>query len=242
MISATNTRATSDSSQLQQIIDALNIFVGVGNVCEIRALGVDGRKGRTDAGYFDDFEMAARAVLSIHNANGVYFVMNAANPALLARAANRIKQYAELTTSDKDIIRRRWLLVDCDPVRPSGISASDEELNAALARANDVIDWMMTQGYPEPILAKSGNGAHVQFPVDLPNDEDSTQLVKSILQAVDAKFTDASVVIDTGVYNAARICRLYGTVARKGDSIKSRPHRMSELLYVPSHLKGEKQQ
>ena len=239
MITANRVPATSDSRQVEQIIEALNIFVGVGNVCEIRALGVDGRKGRTDAGYFDNFEMAARAVLSIRDAKGIYFCMNAVNPALLARAANRIQQYAELTTSDKDIIRRRWLLVDCDPVRPSGISSSDNELNAALARANDVIDWMVTQGFNEPILAKSGNGAHVQFPVDLPNDDESTTLVKSILQAVDAKFTDASVGIDTGVYNAARICRLYGTIARKGDSIPSRPHRLSELLYVPGYLKGE---
>ena len=98
---------------------------------------------------------------------------------------------------------------------------------------------MLTQGFSEPILARSGNGTHVQFPLDLPNDDDPTKLVKPILQAVDAKFTDASVTIDTGVFNAARICRLYGTVARKGDSIPSRPHRLSELLYVPSHLKGE---
>ena len=239
MISATSTGATSDSKQVEQIIDTLNIFVGKGNVCEIRALNVEGRKSRTDAGYFDDFEMAARAVLSIRNASGVYFVLNPVNPALLARAANRIKQYAELTTSDKDIIRRRWLLIDCAPVRPSGISSSDEELDAALTRANDVTDWMLTQGFSEPILARSGNGAHVQFPIDLPNDEDSTTLVKSILHSVDAKFTDALVSIDTSVYNAARICRLYGTVARKGDSIPSRPHRRSELLYVPSYLKED---
>lgn len=230
--------ATPTQIQVKQITEALNIFVGEGNVCEIRALGVDGRKNRTDAGYFDDFEMAALAVLSIPNAKGVYFVLNAVNPALLARAANRIKHYAELTTSDKDIIRRRWLLIDCDPVRPSGISASDAEMQAALARANGVIDWLMTLGHYEPILAMSGNGAHVQVPIDLPNNDDSTALVKSILEAADAMFTDDAVSIDTTVHNAARICRLYGTPARKGDHLPGRPHRMSQLRYVPDYLQG----
>lgn len=230
--------STSTPTPAEQITKALNIFVGAGNVAEIRALGVEGRKNRTDAGYFDDFEMAAHAVLSIRDAKGIYFVLNAVNPALLARAANRIKQYAELTTSDRDIIRRRWLLIDCDPVRPSGISASEDEMGAALARANDVTDWVMAKGWPEPIVAKSGNGAHVHVPIDLSNDDDATEMVKSILEATDEQFTDESVEIDRTVFNAARICRLYGTVARKGDSIPDRPHRLSELLFVPDYLKG----
>lgn len=225
-------------TQAEQIIEALNIFVGPGNVAEIRALGVHGRKGRTDAGYFDDFEMAAHAVLSIQDAKGIYFVLNAVNPDLLARAANRIKQFAQLTTSDRDIIRRRWLLIDCDPVRPSGISSSDTELDAALARANEVTDWMMTKGFNEPILARSGNGAHVHVPIDMPNDDDATETVKSILEATAERFSDESVEIDTTVFNAARICRLYGTTACKGDSIPSRPHRLSELLHVPDYLNG----
>jgi len=45
-------------------------------------------------------------------------------PDLLARASNRVKAFAETTTSDSDILERRWMLVDCDPVRPAGISSS----------------------------------------------------------------------------------------------------------------------
>lgn len=229
----------SEVTPFDQIVETLNIFVGKGNVCEIRALGVDGRSNRTDSGYFDDFEAAASAAIQLTTAGGVYFCLNAINPALLARSYNRMTQWAKLTTSDKDIIERRWLLVDCDPVRPSGISSSQDELNAALDRAKDVSEWMKAKGFSEPILAKSGNGAHVHFPIDLLNTTDSTALVKSILEAADSQFTDEAVSIDTSVHNAARICRLYGTTARKGDSIPSRPHRQSELLLVPEYLKGD---
>ena len=46
----------------------------------------------TIAGYFDDPEALAKAVASyIASANGIYITANEFNPALLARAANRLK-------------------------------------------------------------------------------------------------------------------------------------------------------
>ena len=227
----------SEIPSFDQIVETLNIFVGKGNVCEIRALGVDGRSNRTDSGYFDDFEAAASAAIQLTTAGGVYFCLNTLDPALLARAYNRMEPWARLTTSDKDIRRRRWILIDCDPVRPTGISSSDDELDTAIDRAREVSDWMAAKGFQIPILAKSGNGAHLHFPTDLPNDSASTTLVKTILEAVASQFTDNAVSIDTAVHSAARICRLYGTTARKGDSTPDRPHRQSELLSIPAYLK-----
>ncbi|MEZ4522925.1 MAG: hypothetical protein R3A46_15000 [Thermomicrobiales bacterium] len=49
---------------------------------------------------------------------------------------------------DKDIAARRWLLVDLDPVRPSGISASNEEHQAALVRARMVREALAKVGWP----------------------------------------------------------------------------------------------
>ncbi len=43
---------------------------------------------------------------------GIYVTLNAVNPALLARRANRVKMRltrSDSTTSDADILRRRWL-------------------------------------------------------------------------------------------------------------------------------------
>ena len=221
------------------IIKTLSTFHGPDSTIEVRILGVEGRKTRTDAGYFNSAELAADAVknhASQLRSKGIYFCLNPALPSLLARAQNRIQQYAETTTKDNEILLRRWFYLDCDPVKPAEISATNLEHEAAIQRANDVTEWLMQQGFPEPILADSGNGSHLHFPINLPNDSDTTALIKAVLQKVAHRFTDNVVMIDESVSNPARICRLYGTWARKGDDTEDRPNRQSRLIYVPDYL------
>ena len=62
---------------------------------------------------------------------------------------------------------------------------------------------------------------------------DDGGLVQHVLQALDARFSTERVKIDTSVYNAARICKVYGTLARKGDNRPDRPHRRAKILEVP---------
>ena len=222
----------------QMIRFTLSLFCGRATT-EIRCLGVDGRKNRTDSGYFDDVWEASKVVqqyVADNRTKGVYFVINEVPSELLARAANRFEEFATTTTSDAAITSRRWLLVDCDPVRPSGISSTDQQVRQAIERAADVAEWMRSQGLCEPILAMSGNGAHLHFPINLPNDADSLAIVSGVLRTLKEKFSDDAVSIDTTVSNAARICRLYGTYARKGDSTADRPHRMARILNVPDYL------
>jgi len=68
---------------------------------------------------------------------------------------------------------------------------------------------------------------------DLPNDDSNTNLIKSCLEALAMRFNDDAVSIDPGVFNAARIWKLSGTLARKGDNTANRPHRIARLLEVP---------
>ena len=91
-------------------------------------------------------------------------------------------------------------------------------------------------GFPEPIKADSGNGAHLLYRIDLPNDESATALVKSCLATLDALFSDERVSVDTANFNAARIWKLYGTVSRKGDNTPERPHRRSRIISAPDLL------
>ena len=142
------------------------------------------------------------------------------------------------TTSDADILRRRWLPIDIDPLRPSGVSSTDEEHGLALAKADEVARWIAGLGFPEPVRADSGNGAHLLYRIDLPNDEAATALVKSCLATLDALFSDDRVNVDTANFNAARIWKLYGTVSRKGDNTPDRPHRRSRILSAPDELKS----
>jgi hypothetical protein len=93
--------------------------------------------------------------------------------------------------------------------------------------------YLRDQGWAEPVAGDSGNGYHLLYPVDLPNDAESLGLVRGVLEALSFRFSDGAVSVDTTTCNAARIWKLYGTTARKGDSTEDRPHRPSRLLNVP---------
>ncbi len=144
-----------------------------------------------------------------------------------------MKEYAEHTTSDNDIIKRLNLPIDFDPVRPAGISSSNAEKQAALQRAWLCRAWLAAQGWPEPAFADSGNGAHLIYTIDLPNDAESTALVKDCLLALSTLFCDDRVKVDASTSNASRIFKLYGTLACKGDSTADRPHRRAAILAAP---------
>ncbi|MDQ2934073.1 MAG: DUF3631 domain-containing protein [Chloroflexota bacterium] len=205
-----------------------------GDVREVRIPKYDGVK--TAAGWFDDPDLLAGAVDGWDGKANVYITLNPVNPALLARASNRIQKPARATTSDRDTARRRWLLVDLDPERPAGISSTEQEREAAHHKAQEVYLYLLEQDWPTPISGMSGNGYQLLYPIDLPNDDDSRQLVEGVLAHLNAKFSDAAVKIDTAVGNAARISCLFGTMKVKGDDGPERPHRRSQLLAGPAEL------
>ena len=218
--------------------DAVARLAGPGQVIEVRAL----TDQYTHSGYFNDPAALFRAVEPLDadsSVHGIYVTLNEVNPALLSRRANRIKMRLgkkDSTTSDADILHRRWLPIDIDPLRPSGVSSTDEEHELARAKADEIARWIAGLGFPDPVRADSGNGAHLLYRIDLPNDEAGTALVKSCLVTLDALFSDERVNVDTANFNAARIWKLYGTVSRKGDSTPDRPHRRSRILSAPDDL------
>jgi hypothetical protein len=123
----------------------------------------------------------------------------------------------EPTTGDTDIARRRWFLVDVDPVRPSGISSTEAGHAAALALASVIRDTLVAEGWPMPIVGDSGIGAaRCCTTIDLPADDKG--LVERCLKALAFRFDDDRLSVDEKVYNPARIWKLYGTWAAKGDS------------------------
>jgi hypothetical protein len=218
--------------------DAVARLAGPGQVVEVRAL----TDQYTHSGYFSNHDALIRAVEPLDadgSVHGIYVTLNEVNPALLSRRANRIKMRLgkkDSTTSDADILRRRWLPIDIDPLRPSGVSSTDEEHGLALAKADEIARWMAGLGFPDPVQADSGNGAHLLYRIDLPNDEAATALVKSCLATLDALFSDERVTVDTANFNAARIWKLYGTISRKGDNTPERPYRRSRILSAPEEL------
>jgi hypothetical protein len=220
------------------IADWLRLFFEPGDVVELRALDVDRRKdwAQTENGYFDYDHLGdmAEAALEVERyAAGVYFTINPLRPEILSLRANRTgKTKSGKATSDIHTLRRKWLLVDADPVRRvAGIPSTDGEKAAAWVTINRVRDYLAGEDWPDPILADSGNGYHLQYPIDLPPLDG--ELVKYCLAGLAALFDTEQVKIDQTVFNPARIAKVYGTLARKGDDTPERPHRRSRILHVP---------
>jgi hypothetical protein len=206
-----------------------------GAVFEVRALDAELRGSRrtdTVSGYFDNVDACLSELEKLTTAKGIYFTFNPVNAALLARRENRLA-YAEknAATNDQHILQRRWLLLDVDADRPSGISASDSEKEAAHKKAREIHDYLKGLGWPLPVAADSGNGYHLLYRVDLPCDDG--KLLEQLLAALATRFDGDGAKLDRSVHNPSRIVRLYGGRAAKGDNTEERPHRMSKILLSP---------
>ena len=222
-----------------EITHALRLWFQAGDVFEVRvldAVSADYRREHIESGYFDYEHISAvpEALKRLLSFRGVYVTVNPVNPDLLARAVNRLRPAGRNpTTADTDIVRRRWLLIDCDPRRASGVSSSNAEHESALAKAREIRDGLSSLGWPDPIMTDSGNGAQLMYRIDLPADDG--ELVRRVIGEI-AKASSEQVAIDTSVHNPARIWRLPGTMNCKGDSIPERPHRMARILDEPQDI------
>ena len=226
--------ADSRPNVADEVRKSLQALFTADQVIEVRTLGKSG----VQSGYFKDIECLVQKIEPLDTdpaISGIYVVLNEIEPSLFARRNNRVDRLrrSDSTTSDADITRRRWLPIDIDPKRASGISSSDKEHNSALRKAEDVASWLRELGFPEPVVGDSGNGAHLLYRIDLPNTDLERGLIRRCLESIAFFHSDESCVIDKSVFNAARIWKLYGTVARKGDSIPERPHRRARLVSVP---------
>ena len=224
----------------EEIIRALRLLFSEGDVFEVRilkAVSANYMRPHTESGYFD-FEhitQAADAIAKIRAFAGAYVTLNPVDPDLLARAFNRLGPAEQnATTADDDIVRRRWLPIDCDAVRKSNISSTDEEHKAALELADQIRNGLASVGWPQPIVLDSGNGAQLLYRIDLPAKDDG--LVQNVIASIAAASPD-TVHVDLTVFNPARIWRLPGTMNCKGDSIPNRPHRMANIVSVPDEVR-----
>ena len=207
------------------------------HLTEIRIL--DGK--RTYSGYFTDVESIIKAIVpyDAYPQAQIYFTLNHINEACYGRSQKDkfLSVGREPTTGDVDVVERTHVMIDLDPKRPAGVSASHEELEYAHIRAVDVYRFLIAKGFAEPIICKSGNGYHVIVPCSLPVNDETTALIKRFLQVLSMLFTDEHVDIDEKVYNASRICKLYGVTAKKGENTAERPWRQSEIVRVPDEIR-----
>lgn len=212
------------------------VFKTENPLTEIRILG----NGKTFSGYYTDVDNLVRDVMQ-YDGYGIYATINSIKDACYGRAQHeRIIQKPKETTSDNDIDFRTTLLVDLDPKRASGTNATDEEKHRALLKAREVYKFLASQGFEKPVVADSANGYHLLYRVYLSNSPEMMEVIRDFLRALDMMFSDnedGGVMIDTSVFNAARIAKVIGTTSNKGANTEERPQRLSSFLTIPDEYK-----
>ena len=237
-------REKNNSNDISEILKFLHPNGSTFEVCgirpRIRKLDLWGSEyaGGTKpivAGWFKDISNAVKIISELDRRaepDGIYITLNPCNPALMARADNRLSAGVS-RTKDIEIERLQNLLIDVDPERPSGVSASDKEKNESISIIHSIRGDLKKDGWTDPLVGESGNGGHLIYKIDLSNTAENVELLKNVLAALDQKYSTNSVKIDTAVFNPSRISKVYGTVARKGDSTAERPHRKAKILELP---------
>ena len=208
-----------------------NTFVGDGNFTEVRILGKF-----SYSGYFRSFDNLVRQLEPYTNMDDeqIYFVLNKISDDCYARPqCEKFVKSPKVTTKDDEIVRRKFLLLDFDPIRRSQTNSSSEQFELAHKKAQDVFRFLREKGWSEPIICVSGNGWHILVPVDLPCNKETDKIIKDFYTYMGSVFTDDKVEFDEKVFTNARLTKLYSTWAKKGANVPSNPWRQSKIVYIP---------
>lgn len=221
---------------------ALDVFFD--GTTEVRILNT--QYNETMSGVFDDPAKLVAEVLSdpIQNQNrNIYWTAHKLNP---RPASNAIYPRVKDTTKGPEIAEYRWLPIDVDPSRAPGFKKSAAtfiEQEAARGVAEEVEKFFIDLGFP-PVFVSSGNGFYVLPPVSIQNEDGADALVWDVLMALKRIFSTLpgplnlpTASIDESLADPAQILKIPGTISRKGKSTGERPHRLAQMLRVPTITK-----
>ncbi|GEM_PF-2438224 len=199
-------------------------------------LCVFGKKGTPAyVGYYDDVQ-AADEYIADHPKNDIYITPQKINPSLIQRGHN-IMVNVDKRTQNTDVLGYRYLLIDLDTRqklpdgtivdRPTGVSATDEEHQAALDLGRAIVASIGLED-KNYILIDSGNGCHIYIPVEPGIQEPA---IKAATEGLKVRYDTDLVKVDPKVSNPARLMRAPGSINCKG-AIK----RQCVYLHYPEHL------
>ena len=212
-----------------------DVFKDNHELVEIRIL--DPETKRSYSGYFTDIETILREIKRYEKCN-LYFTLNVIDPACYSREQHdRISTRPKSTTSDLEILGRKWCLIDVDCEKPSDTNSTDAEKELAKGVVNEVYKFLRDEGFEKPIICDSANGYHLLYKQAMISNPQNTETMKNFLKVLDMYFSTDKVKIDCTTFNPSRICKLYGVISRKGSDTKERPQRESKILSVPQEVK-----
>ncbi len=208
----------ADATELRR---GLALFADPNATCELVAL-TTGAKRRVLGADIDGLVAAAH---ELPGGIGLYMRVNPVKPG------------AGESTNNPDILKRRWLYIDVDPLKAAGQEsnpAMDEEKEDSRGVADSVRSYLSGCGFPAPVIVDSGNGCALLYRIDLPNDPAAAALCKRFLHELAERFADEPGKIDKAVHNANRLMKVPGTWARKGTQTDDRPYRQTRILFAPA--------
>jgi hypothetical protein len=216
---------------LDEVRRALQLLVHPHYHTMIMALPVEGRVSWIHC-VGDDYDGLIDAVKRLAGRKGCYVLQNAACPDVPFN--QRIK--------GEHIVRRTHVVIDidrCDKAETASLNATDAEVFEIHDLAIKIIDYLRLQGWPEPLLIDSGNGRHIDYCTDLPNDQESKDAINTFLKTLSLRFSTKKYQVDKSMFDAARMRKLPGTWARKGKDASDRPQRLCKILVTPDGYGSE---
>jgi hypothetical protein len=193
----------------------LQLAIRDAHVVELRAC----REERWASGVFSDMEALRAAIRERAGRGNLYVTLNR------PRADLPVPNGEAKPLTDADIERIVRIPVDFDPVRPPECMATDEELARAVAARDRFVAAMLACGWPMPLTAMSGSGAHAMFRCSIPASAELREILVAVYDGWRRDFGTEHVGFDCKVRNPSRIFRLYGTMNRKGPNAPERPWR-----------------
>ena len=129
------------------------------------------------------------------------------------------------------ILKYTTMMVDVDRTKKlgKGNPATDDEHAQAEHLTDAIAAYLEGMDFGLPKKVMSGNGYHLYYPIDLPNNDDAADLVETTLDTLAEKFNTEDFEVDTVVFDAARITKVIGTTAIKGEQSQNRPWREVRL-------------
>lgn len=169
---------------------------------------------------FDDLDLMRDAVRTRYAEGDLYISLN--------RPSERPVPNGESSAlRNEDIERVVRLPIDFDPARPPECMATEDELRLALGARDRFVAAMRAGGWPMPLVAMSGSGAHAMYRCSIPASSEFREMLAAVYRGWREDFATDAVEFDTSVRNAGRIFRCYGTWNRKGPDTPERPWRQA---------------
>jgi CxxC motif-containing protein len=139
-----------------EIRKAIQQFHPDGELFEVRIINPN--KRNPILGLFSDVDTLIKALSTVDlRGVNVYFTLNQIDEDVYSRTQHDRFVNGAKGVEDPDVTGIKWLFIDLDPERKTGISSTNEELQGAFDLAKKIYMFLKDYGFEEPVKAVSGN-------------------------------------------------------------------------------------